>query len=150
MQGIVRKMKTNHQSVVQYTLKLGEEEQIMNDLLGQQISLTYTGQIFCKDCGRKTKKSFSQGFCYPCFMNSPMASPCIIHPEKCQAHFRNWSRYGVGENQSFMYSICIPFIDCRCKSRYYSRWSNSTRWIDQGARQYDHCKNTKPIYSWSR
>ena len=36
--------------------------------------------------GRKTKKSFAQGYCYRCLLNSPETSECIMKPELCRAH----------------------------------------------------------------
>ena len=40
----------------------------------------------CSNCGKATKNSFGQGFCYPWFMSAPQASSCIISPELCRAH----------------------------------------------------------------
>ncbi len=135
MEGTFRKMSTSHQPIVQYTLTMGDEAQLMNDLLGHEITLSYTGQIFCKDCGRKTKKSFNQGFCYPCFMNSPLSSPCIIHPEKCQAHL------GIGRDMEWekTYHLCPQFVylslTAGAKVGITREGQIPTRWIDQGARQ---------------
>ena len=65
--GKLRKMKTELAEPVQYRLPLGESDLPMNELLGQQLQLSYNGQINCIACDRKTSKSFSQGYCYPCF-----------------------------------------------------------------------------------
>ena len=34
-------------------------------------------------CGRKTAKSYAQGYCYPCFRKLPQCDSCIVSPEKC-------------------------------------------------------------------
>ena len=65
--GAVRKMKTNLAEPVQYTMLLGEQEVPLNDYLGCSLQLDYQGVINCIHCGRKTSKSFNQGYCYPCF-----------------------------------------------------------------------------------
>ena len=54
-----------------------------NELLGSTIKLNYLGRIECIYCGRKTKKSFSQGYCYPCMIKLARCDSCIVSPEKC-------------------------------------------------------------------
>ena len=69
--GTIKKMRVelgteNHPSEVNYFLPLGDEELPLNPLIGQHLKLEFLGGILCKNCGRQTKKSFSQGFCFPC------------------------------------------------------------------------------------
>ena len=40
----------------------------------------------CYVCNRSTKKSVGNGFCYPCVINAPENSECIIRPELCLGH----------------------------------------------------------------
>jgi len=70
---------------VQYHLELGDTAVCMNDLLGKQLQLQWAGSINCSHCGRATKKSFSQGYCYPCFTRLAQCDSCMMSPEKC--HF---------------------------------------------------------------
>jgi hypothetical protein len=64
MQGQLRKMLTQLADPVEYWLPLSDQRVPLNPLLGQTITLHYTGEISCIHCGRKTKKSFNQGYCY--------------------------------------------------------------------------------------
>lgn len=48
-----------------------------------RVRLEFLGAIHCTHCGRKTKKSFSQGYCYPCFTKLAQCDSCIVGPEKC-------------------------------------------------------------------
>ena len=69
-QGSARKMLVDISgaaSTVAYQLPLGDQRIDLNTLIGKQIRLQAMGLINCVHCGRKTKKSFSQGYCYPCF-----------------------------------------------------------------------------------
>ena len=84
--GVIHKMRTSLGNPVSYTLGFGDEYIEMNPLIGKEINLSFGGDIFCISCGKKTKKSFAQGFCYPCFMSAPEAAECIIRPELCRAH----------------------------------------------------------------
>ncbi|MEL0625236.1 DUF2797 domain-containing protein, partial [Marinomonas arenicola] len=68
LSGNLKKMSaTAPQVQVQYRLTLGDDSLNMNDLIGQKIELHFKGAINCTHCGRVSKKSFSQGFCFPCF-----------------------------------------------------------------------------------
>jgi hypothetical protein len=62
-QGTLRKMRTELVDPVHYQLPVGETLIDLNSLLGQEISLVYSGRIFCIECARKTNKSFNQGYC---------------------------------------------------------------------------------------
>ena len=78
----LHKMKTQLTAeTVEYRLKVDGEMFLLNELIGKSVAIRFTNQINCKRCGKWTKKSFAQGFCYPCFANAPENSPCIIKPE---------------------------------------------------------------------
>jgi hypothetical protein len=83
--GELKKMKVDLQDVVSYHLQLSAPIN-MNNYIGHSIQLSWTGIILCSRCGKKTAKSFGEGFCYPCFQTAPEAAPCIIKPELCRAH----------------------------------------------------------------
>ncbi|MFB6307199.1 MAG: DUF2797 domain-containing protein, partial [Flavobacteriales bacterium] len=81
-------MRTEFDTPVRYTLPIGIDNIELNQYINKNIRLKWTGNIYCIVCGRKTKKSFFQGLCYPCFRDAPQASECIIHPEKCRGHLQ--------------------------------------------------------------
>ncbi len=136
--GILRKMETENSNgefeiKPLYTLSLGDKKIPMNELIGFKIKLEYQHQIYCIKCGRKTNKSFGQGFCYPCFMNAPEAEECVLRPELCRAH------EGIARDMEYAKEQCL------IKHYVYLAWSGGlkvgvtrhhqipTRWIDQGA-----------------
>jgi uncharacterized protein YeaC (DUF1315 family) len=68
---------------VQYAFRLGDTEVPVNPLIGTTMRLEYLGAIHCTHCGRKTKTSFSQGYCYPCMTKLAQCDLCIMSPERC-------------------------------------------------------------------
>ena len=84
--GDLSKMKVFHEDPVSYMLEIGNDMIEMNTYLGHHISLIFDGIIHCVACGRRIPKVYGQGFCYPCFQESPLNSECIIRPELCEAH----------------------------------------------------------------
>ena len=133
--GNIRKMQTTLQEPVGYEFVIGDEKVPLNDLLGQTISLEYSGAINCIHCGRKSKKSFSQGYCYPCFTRLAQCDNCIVSPEKCH--------YEQGTCRE------PEWADQHCMTDHFVYLANSsgvkvgitrgnqipTRWMDQGAIQ---------------
>ena len=135
MQGIVRKMETVLEGGVQYTLPLGEQKLLLNAFIGKEITLKHTGKIACIHCQRAIKKSFNQGYCYPCFSSLAQCDLCIMKPETC--HYEQ----GTCRDESWADEFCFQ--------PHYVYLANSsgvkvgitregqipTRWIDQGAVQ---------------
>ncbi|MDA0978669.1 MAG: DUF2797 domain-containing protein [Proteobacteria bacterium] len=120
---------------VQYALRIGDEAIPLNPHIGASISLTWTGNIACIHCDRPTKKSFSQGYCYPCFKKLAQCDLCVVSPERC--HFEK----GTCRDEEFAENFCMrPHIVYLANSSGIkvgiTRQENlPTRWIDQGAVQ---------------
>lgn len=134
MKGLLEKMKVVYQSPVEYTLHL-DDSVPMNSLLGKHIHMEWSGRIFCSNCGKQTKNSFGQGFCFPCFQNAPQAAPCIINPELCRAHLgegRDVAWEEAHHNQPHVVYLALSDTVKVGVTRADQRF---TRWIDQGAYQ---------------
>ncbi|WP_455375073.1 DUF2797 domain-containing protein [Kaarinaea lacus] len=135
MKGNLRKMITENTSPVTYSLPIGDDLVGLNEFVGKKISLTYTGTINCIACGRKTNKSFQQGYCFPCMRSLAECDSCIVKPELC--HFDQ----GTCRDAEWALSHCMQ--------DHYVYLANTsgikvgitrhtqvpTRWIDQGATQ---------------
>jgi len=130
---LVKMRATLHQDSVQYELHLNGTPIAMNDLIGKDIRLTFSSHIHCKVCGRKTKKSFAQGFCYPCFKNAPQNSPCIIRPELCEAHLGKGRDIEWEETHHLQKHIVYLAVTSGLKVGVTRHDQIPTRWIDQGA-----------------
>ena len=57
----------------------------LNDLLGQELSIEFLKSINCIYCGRKVRKTYSDGYCYQCFIEQPAAAECVIRPALCSS-----------------------------------------------------------------
>ena len=136
--GTVRKMESVWQDsdhTVQYTLPIGEQSLPVNSLIGSHVQLTYTGSIFCTHCQRKTKKSFGQGFCWPCFRGLARCDSCIISPEKCHYHLGTCREPDWGETFCMSDHIVYLANSPEVKVGITRATQLPTRWIDQGAVQ---------------
>ncbi|MFO7867885.1 MAG: DUF2797 domain-containing protein [Bacteroidales bacterium] len=134
IEGILRKMRVEMPDEKPlYYLRVGDEEIDLQFFIGKEISLDFTGDIFCVKCGRKTKTSFAQGFCYPCFKTAPETEECVLKPELCMAH------KGIARDMEYAETHClIPhyvyLADTGAIKVGVTRSTQiPTRWIDQGA-----------------
>lgn len=131
--GNLSKMKTEFQDPVQYKLKLGEEVLDLNSNVGGNLKLQFTGQINCINCGRKTNKSFAQGFCFPCFRDAPQNAECIIRPELCRAHLGEGRDPEWEERNHNQPHVVYLAINSGIKVGVTRATQVPFRWMDQGA-----------------
>jgi hypothetical protein len=135
MQGPVQKMSVRLDEPVQYELPVGGQNVAINPYIGKSIKLVYTGQMFCVHCNRPIKKSFNQGYCYPCFTSLAQCDMCIMKPETC--HFDAGTCREPDWAQKFCFQPHIVYLanSSGIKVGITRHTQIPTRWIDQGAVQ---------------
>jgi hypothetical protein len=133
--GTLRKMHSRLEQPVAYEIPLGDETIPANPLLEKKIRLEYSGTINCVNCGRKTNKSFSQGYCFPCFQRLAQCDSCIIHPEKCHFDQGSCREPAWGERYCLQDHIVYLANSSGLKVGITRATQVPTRWIDQGATQ---------------
>ncbi len=131
--GVLLKMQTEFKDPVEYILTLGTEDIRLNELLGKPVVFEFGGTIHCIRCGRVIKKTFAQGYCYPCFTTAPETSECVLRPELCRAH------EGISRDMKWSEEHCLQdhYVYLALSSGVKVGVTRSsqipTRWIDQGA-----------------
>lgn len=134
-EGHLRKMPAEYDLVIRYYMELGPDRVAVNSLLGKKVNIEFEGRINCVACGKLTKKAFGQGFCYPCFMNSPQNAECIIHPELCKGHLGQ-GRDPEWEKRNHVKPHYVYLaLSSGLKVGITRDTQIPTRWIDQGANQ---------------
>lgn len=135
LQGYLEKMGVSPSDPVNYELVLSDERVALNPFLGKRVRLEFLKNIHCVACGREVKKSFNQGYCFPCSQSLAACDICILKPEKC--HFDQ----GTCREPDWAQTHCMQ--------PHYVYLANSsglkvgitretqipTRWLDQGATQ---------------
>ncbi len=139
MQGQLRKMHAqldmDRSKPVRYELPVGEQLVALNPLLGKPIKLVYAGKIFCIHCNRSIKKSFNQGYCYPCFTSLAQCDMCIMKPETCHYAVGTCREPSWGEEFCFQPHVVYLANSSGIKVGITRQTQIPTRWIDQGAVQ---------------
>lgn len=132
-EGNILKMRTELAKPVKYSLPIGENLIGMNELIGREIKMFFTGQINCISCGKRTKTSFSQGFCYNCLQTAPEASETIIRPELSKSHFGIARDMEWAQKHDLVNHFVYLAVSNEVKVGVTRNHQIPTRWIDQGA-----------------
>jgi hypothetical protein len=119
---------------VTYFLNLDNEAVCnMNDLLGHEISLSFEGRIFCTSCGKKIRKAYSSGLCYPCMTTLPEADMCILKPQQCHHHLGTCRDPQWGLDNCFQPHTLYLARSSSIKIGITRGEVPFFRWVDQGA-----------------
>jgi hypothetical protein len=134
-QGQISKMRTERGSdgLVQYRLPVGDTEIPLNPRIGTELRLKYLGEIHCIACGRKTSKSFSQGYCFPCMRSLARCDMCIVRPEKCHYDQGTCREPAWGEEHCMIPHAVYLANSSGLKVGITRAHQQQTRWMDQGA-----------------
>jgi hypothetical protein len=140
--GTLRKMRVEATAPVTYRLADGFHDPdrraadlVLNPLIGRAVALRFTGKIACVACGRAVKKTFREGWCFPCSQSLAAADLCIVRPELC--HFGDPGH--PCRDESFALAHCFQphvlyvALTSGFKVGITRRANLPARWIDQGA-----------------
>ncbi|MDT8406296.1 MAG: DUF2797 domain-containing protein [Methylococcales bacterium] len=133
--GHLHKMQATTKQPIEYWLTLDDQPLHVNAWLGKPLTLTYQGQIHCLHCGKQTRKSFNQGYCYPCFIRLAQCDLCIVKPEQC--HYAQGTCREPDWAQQFCFQPHIVYLANASGIKVGITRSSQIpqRWIDQGAIQ---------------
>ncbi|HPF69311.1 MAG TPA: DUF2797 domain-containing protein [Candidatus Krumholzibacteria bacterium] len=140
--GTLAKMRVEAAEPVRYFLADGAFDRAsrtadleLNGFLGRACELRFTGAIHCTACGRATKKTFGQGFCFPCSQSCAEADICIVKPELCHhGEPGNPCRdEAFAQAQCFRPHWLYVSLTSGLKVGITREQNIPSRWIDQGA-----------------
>lgn len=131
--GSLRKMRVEDGDPILYALPVGETSVALNPLIGKTIGIRHTGNIHCIACGRSTRKSFNQGYCFPCFRGLARCDGCIMHPERCHYHLGTCREPDWAEANCMRPHVVYLANSSGVKVGITRESQVPIRWIDQGA-----------------
>jgi hypothetical protein len=131
--GPIAKMKSALEVPVRYTLPIGAESFPLNERIGQTLALRFDGEIRCIECDRSIKKSYQQGYCFPCFQRLACCDICIVKPELCHYAKGSCREPAWGETHCLIPHSVYLANTSGLKVGVTRGIDPTTRWIDQGA-----------------
>ena len=129
----LRKLKSDPGDSFKDTIQYQMGEIALNPLLGKNISLNFTGKIQCVHCSREIKKTFMDGYCYPCFQSLARCDFCILKPELCHYHKGTCREPKWGEENCLIKHVVYLSNTSGLKVGITRQHKKFERWVDQGA-----------------
>lgn len=133
--GVLQGLSHRYNEPVHYAISLKEEAVEMNTFIGNTIQLEHNGAIECVACGRKIKKTYNSGYCYPCFIGLAENDLCIVKPHECHFHLGTCRDAEFGERHCMMPHYVYLAQSSDIKVGLTRKHNEIKRWIDQGAVQ---------------
>tara|TARA_R110001592_G_scaffold337398_1_gene623980 strand:+ start:6419 stop:7240 length:822 start_codon:yes stop_codon:yes gene_type:complete len=131
--GDLQKMQVQQGPPVAYFLRVANEKIALNDYVGKHLKIEASGEIHCLHCQRRTKTSFNQGYCYPCFKSLAQCDRCIMSPELCHFAQGTCREPEWGEQNCFQEHIVYLANSSGLKVGITRHNQVPIRWMDQGA-----------------
>ena len=131
--GKISKLIPHLDSPVFYLLPVGDDKIEINNFLNKKIKIKFTGKINCINCKKQIKKTYMQGYCYPCFLQSPQTSECIFKPHLCRAHNGDSRDMEWSEKNCLITTYVYLSVTSNLKVGVTKSSHIPSRWIDQGA-----------------
>lgn len=130
----LRGMIPEYNDIVNYSIKIGEESIQINPLLGEKVRIEYNGTKNCISCGREIKKkTYNQGFCYPCFRDLAENDLCIVKPHLCHFYKGTCRDEEFAKNHCFSEHFVYISLTSDIKVGITRKITLQKRWMDQGA-----------------
>lgn len=129
----LRELTHHMDEYVHYNLRTDQSEIGLHKALGETVSISHSGVKQCIRCGRKVKKLYQNGYCYPCVTTLAECDLCIVKPHECHHHL------GTCRDEEFANQHCmIPHyvylaFSSHVKVGLTRKGRQLTRWVDQGA-----------------
>ncbi len=116
---------------VSYRLMVGDQQ--LDIQPGQSIHMRFDGAIRCRHCHRPTRKSFQQGYCYPCVTRLAACDLCIVRPERCHYAAGTCREPEWGEQHCMAPHWVYLANSTGVKVGITRASQGAVRWMDQGA-----------------
>ena len=133
-QGVLKKMLSESNDIIQYYLDLESDFINMNQLLNRNLDFKFL-KYSCMNC-HLDKEIYRQGFCKSCFFETPTAGDWIMRPELSTAHLGKEDR-DLDYEKSVQLQPHIVYLanSSNVKVGVTRKQQIPTRWIDQGAHE---------------
>ncbi len=133
-EGVLRKMRTEIGSPIQYYMVFENDFLNVNQILGKELQISFI-KFQCLNCGRD-RPIHRQGFCKTCFYETPSAGDWIMRPELSTAHLNKEDRDLEYEKKAQLQPHIVYLANSSNVKVGVTRKSQvPTRWIDQGAHE---------------
>ncbi len=131
--GFIQGLRHEWRETVQYFLQVDERHVRLNDWLNRHLALSFLHEKACIHCGRQVKKTYNNGYCYPCFRDLAENDLCIVKPHQCHYHLGTCRDEAWAQAHCLIPHIVYLAVSSDVKVGVTRKENMMKRWIDQGA-----------------
>jgi len=135
LQGFIQGLHHQVRETVHYFLQMDERHVLLNEWLNRELSLSFMHEKACVHCGRKVKKTYNNGYCYPCFRDLAENDLCIVKPHQCHYHLGTCRDEAWAQAHCMIPHIVYLALSSDVKVGVTRKGNSLKRWVDQGAIQ---------------
>jgi len=135
IEGQLRELTHEYGDPIQYYLQIDQNHIHLNPYIGGAMKLHFLEEIHCIHCGRKVKKTYNNGYCYPCFKQLPQNDLCIVKPNLCHYDEGTCRDESFGETHCMVPHYVYLALSSDVKVGLTRKTNAFKRWVDQGAVQ---------------
>lgn len=119
-----------------YSLRFADEQTLsLNDRIGTGIEFSFLGEVLCRHCGARSRRSFGGGYCYDCFTTLARCDLCVLSPDRCHYAAGTCREPEWGEAFCMQSHVVYLANTSGLKVGITRRGREIGRWLDQGAIQ---------------
>jgi len=118
---------------VNYEIANRDEQMNLNPAIGKRIRIEFAGERSCIQCGRKVRKLYQNGYCFPCVTTLAECDLCIVKPHQCHYHLGTCRDPQFGDTQCMIPHYVYLADSSGVKVGLTRKGRQLTRWVDQGA-----------------
>ncbi|WP_290585430.1 DUF2797 domain-containing protein [Alicyclobacillus sp.] len=133
LNGFLRELDPRPSDPVAYRVVTDAADAEITAWVGRRIAIEFTGERACIHCGRRVKKLFNQGYCYPCFTTLAECDLCIVKPHECHFHKGTCRDEGFAAEHCMIPHYVYLAYSSGVKVGLTRKGRELKRWMDQGA-----------------
>lgn len=120
-------------NLVGYNFVVGKDSLPLGSLLGQTIEIEFIGEKSCIHCGRRVRKLYQNGYCFPCVTTLAECDLCIVKPHECHYHLGTCREPAFGDTHCMIPHYVYLADSSSVKVGLTRKGRQLKRWADQGA-----------------
>ncbi|WP_067933676.1 DUF2797 domain-containing protein [Alicyclobacillus kakegawensis] len=131
--GYLRELTHQATQPIYYRLHTDDDSLVVNAALGRSIRIRFLGDKACIHCGRKVKKLYQNGYCFPCVRTLAECDLCVVKPQECHYHQGTCRDAAWGDAHCMIPHYVYLAVSSDPKVGLTRKGRELTRWVDQGA-----------------
>jgi len=131
--GFLRELRHRVKEEVHYEIFTDTQSTSLYGELGREVKIAHSGEKACIHCGRRVKKLYQNGYCFPCVTSLAQCDLCIVKPHECHFHLGTCRDEQFANQQCMIPHYVYLALSSHVKVGLTRKGRQMTRWVDQGA-----------------